>query len=135
MSAALKIALALAAFAQSVIAFAPATRLAALHTAVAEHQMVRHSYDYQAYSPGDNGGIMGGAVVDYLSGPTEFIDGSIVHHNSLIERLPEQRLISTIDAILKEMELRNCRSDCIRQENRLRKKDGEIYNSREDVKK
>ena len=29
--------------------------------------MVRHSYDYQAYSPGDYGGIMGAAVVDYLS--------------------------------------------------------------------
>ena len=74
MSAALKIALALAAFAQYVIAFAPATRLAAPHTVVAESQMVRHSYDYKARSPGDYGGIMGAAVVDYLSGPTE--DGS-----------------------------------------------------------
>ena len=74
MSAALKIALALAAFAQGVIAFAPTTRIAAPRTGVAENQMVRHSYDYQAYSPGDYGGIMGAAVVDYLSGPTE--DGS-----------------------------------------------------------
>jgi hypothetical protein len=78
MSAALKIALALAAFAQGAIAFASATRLAALHTAVAESQMVRHSYDYQAYSPGDYGGMMGAAVVDYLSGPTEFESSLIV---------------------------------------------------------
>ena len=74
MSTVLKIALALAAFAQNAIAFVPATRIAAPRTGVAENQMVRHSYDYQAYSPGDYGGIMGAAVVDYLSGPTE--DGS-----------------------------------------------------------
>ena len=78
MSAALKIALALAAFAQGVIAFAPTTRIAAPRTGVAENQMVRHSYDYQAYSPGDYGGIMGAAVVDYLSGPTEFESSLIV---------------------------------------------------------
>ena len=74
MSTVLKIALALAAFAQNAIAFAPATRLAAPHTVVAENQVVRHSYDYKARSPGDYRGIMGAAVVDYLSGPTE--DGS-----------------------------------------------------------
>ena len=66
MSTVLKIALALAAFAQNAIAFAPATRLAAPRTVVAENQMVRHSYDYQAYYPDDYSGIMDDAVVNYL---------------------------------------------------------------------
>jgi hypothetical protein len=71
MSTVLNIALALAAFAQGAIAFAPATRIAAPRTVVAENQMVCQSCDYQAYSPGDYGGIMDGAVVDHLSVPTE----------------------------------------------------------------
>jgi hypothetical protein len=71
MSAALKIALALAAFAQGVIAFSPATRLAAPHTVAAANQMSRFSCDCQAYAPGGYNGIMGASVVDYLSGPTE----------------------------------------------------------------
>jgi hypothetical protein len=78
MSAVLKIALALEAFAQGAIAFSPATILAAPRTVVAENQMVRHSYDYQAHSPGDYGGIMDAAVVENLSGPTEFGSSLIV---------------------------------------------------------
>jgi len=73
MSAVLKIVLALAAFAQGAIAFSPATR-----TVVAANQMGRLSYDCQAYAPGGYGGIMVAAVVDYLSGPTEFGSSLIV---------------------------------------------------------
>jgi hypothetical protein len=71
MSAALKTALALAAFAQGVVAFEPATRLAAPRTVAAANQMGRLSYDCQAHAPGEYNGIMGAAVVDCLSNPTE----------------------------------------------------------------
>ena len=78
MSAVLKIGLALAAFAQGVIAFSPATRLTTPRTVAAANQMDRLSYDCQAYAPGGYNGIMGAAVVDYLSGPTEFGSSLIV---------------------------------------------------------
>jgi hypothetical protein len=78
MSAVLKIVLALTAFAQGAIAFSPATRLAAPRAVAAANQMGRLSYDFQAYAPGGYDGIMGAAVVDYLSGPTEFGSSLIV---------------------------------------------------------
>jgi hypothetical protein len=78
MSAALKIALSLAAFAQGAIAFSPATRLAAPRTVAAANQVGRLSCDCQAYAPGGYDGIMGAALVDYLSGPTEFGSSLIV---------------------------------------------------------
>ena len=64
MSAALKIALALAAFAQNIIAFAPATHLAAPRTVAAANQMGRLSYECQAYAPGEYDGIMCALMMD-----------------------------------------------------------------------
>jgi hypothetical protein len=86
MSAALKTALALAAFAQGVVAFEPATRLAAPRTVAAANQMGRLSYDCQAYAPGGYNGIMGAAVVDLLSNPTEDGSNLIVSQFSTVSR-------------------------------------------------